>query len=526
MSVLRAKRAVLGTTGLFLAILAGAALLRFYAIGRKSLWLDEAVTVNLMDGRYTDMLTRVIGHDAHPPLYYALMHLWMQRSGSVERARAFSAVASVATVAVFYPLARVLLPPVGALLATLVLATSAFQVYFAQEARNYALAAFFVTLSWYFLAQLVAGRRLEHWRWWLGLALANAAAVYTFYYAVFAVVAQLLVLLVLWRPIGRRLVVPWLAWQLLPAVLFALYVPVILDRLAELSGLSPPGGGLTVISAAGASLTASQFAFGFVGELAGDHGALAQAAGAAVGLLAVAAGALGVRRCREAGVVGLAWLLGPVVLLALLPIRGHVYEPKHLIAAAPALALLPAVGFAAARRAGRVVSGALVAVIVAGNVVSLAAYYGPGVEKENWRDAVAEVVRHVEPGDMVVFSPFYVSHPFLYYYRPYIRKFPIMTVDAPATGEAFRGGELKLGRRVWLVEGRSNVEKPNPRVAAALAEYPTIVPTRRFEGVVGTVSVTLYDTFRPPPRGDEGRPGRPEAAESPGRPKPAAAKPD
>jgi len=497
----RTPRIIIKSLGLALAIVLLGAGLRFYAIGRKSLWLDEAVTVNLMGSRYTDMLAGVIGHDAHPPLYYALAHLWTQRSASALRARAFSAVFGVATVAVFYLLARVLLPREGALVATLLLAVSAFQVYFAQEARHYALAAFFVTLSWYFFVQLVAGRKLENWRWWLGLSLANAAALYTFYFTLFAVVAQLIVLVLLWRGIGKRLVVGWLSWQLLPAVLFALYVPVILEHIASLQGLAPPKG-LTMLSGHGLMLTASQFACGFLPETWGSGEVLLRAATAALGILTLAAGFVGLRGCRCATAVTVTWLLGPIACLALLPIRGHAYEPKHLIAAAPAFALLPAIALVSSRGLVRGLAAALVAVLIATNGVSLWRYYDGRVEKENWRGAVAEVIKRVEPGDIVVFNPFYVRHPFHYYYQGHYREYPIMGVEAPASGEAFRSGELKLGRRIWLIEGSSRVAVPNPAVVKELSPHRLLFGPERFEGLVGSITVSLYDTFKPPPKGE------------------------
>jgi len=500
MSALQSRRSALIASCVLVAVIAAGAVLRFHAIGRKSLWLDEAATMNVVDCRYTEMLSSVIAHDAHPPVYYAMLHLWMQSSHSAVRARAFSAAVSVATLVVFYLLARVLLPRGGALLATGLLAASGFQVYFAQEARHYAMAAFFVTLSWYFFVQLVAGRWLENWRWWLGLALANTAALYTFYYAAFAILPQFVVLLALWRGIGRRLVPGWLTWQVLPAALFALYVPVILDQFGRLRGMAPPAQ-YTVASVAGLTDTAAQFACGFLGKLMGGSGAVAQAGAAALGLLAVVAGFLSLRGSRLASVVALSWLLGPIVLLALVPFRGHTYEPKHLIFAAPALALLPALAWGSSRGILKGAAIGLAALLLAANALGLARYYDPSVEKEDWRAAVGQLIEGVQPGDIVVFNPFYVRHPFHFYYRDHYRQCPIKPLEAPAVGKAFRAGELELGRRVWVLEGASNVEVPNPEVLRALGGHKVILPPQRREGLVGTVSVSLYDTFAPSAKG-------------------------
>ena len=496
------SKAILIEVSLLAAVLAVGAFARFYGLGAKSLWLDEAATMSAVDGSYVQVLTGVIARDAHPPLYYALLHTWMQGSHSGVRARAFSAAASLATLVVFYGLARVLLGWAGALLATGVLAASAFQVYFAQEARHYALAAFLVTLSWYFFVQLIAGRRLERWPLSLGLALANTAALYTFYYCVFSVLAQLVVLLVLWRGIGRRLVVPWLSWQALPAALFCFYVPVILDRMAMLRGLAPPAGH-TVISAAGLSATAAQFGAGFLARLTGAWGPVAGAAVGSLVVLLVVVALAGLREPRYRVAAAVGWLVGPVALLALLPIRGHAYEPKHLVFAAPALALLAGVAVVAGRGMLRAIGAAAVALLVGANVLSLALYYRPGVEKEDWRGAVGDLRAAVLSNDIVVFTPPYVELAFRYYYDYYYvlrygKPAVVMWVRAPVTGEPFRAGELKLRppRRVWVLEGHSNVEVPNPRVTAALAPYRRL-SEKTYDGLAGQVRVFLYDTLEP-----------------------------
>jgi len=496
-----------------LCILAGGAWLRFRALGEKSLWLDEAATMNGVAGSVGQVFLAVNAHDAHPPLYYCALNLWMRGSRSATRARAFSATVSVATLAVFYGLARVLLPVTGALAATLVLAVSAFQVYYAQEVRHYALAAFFVTLSWYFMAQLVAGKRLARWPFWLGLALSNAAALYTFYYALFSVAAQLLLLVLLIRSVGRRLLVPWLAWQLVPASLFAICVPVILERMARLRGLPPPAL-YTVLSVRGLTETAAQFACGFLGRLVGEARApVTQAAAAGLSLAVLALVAVfavrpsgrrvppEVRQVRGAAAVGLAWLLGPAVLLALLPIRGHTYEPKHLIFASPALALLLGIGLAAARGWRlKPLPLAVLALWLGGNAWSLARYFDPRVEKEDWRDAVAQMAQRLEPNDVVVLNPFYVELPFRYYYDPArlgALYRPHLEVTAPLPRERLYADYFQIGRgrRLWLLEARSNVAIPNDELGEFFRPYPLLFD-EPYEGLVGTLRVRLYDTRR------------------------------
>lgn len=489
------KLRVAAVWGALALILALGGFLRFHRIGAKSLWLDETATMKLINRPYVQVLYAVREHDAHPPLYYGALRLWMLDSRSGARARAFSALVSTATLLVFYALARVLVPRWAAVAGTLVLAASAFQVYFAQEARLYALAVFFTTVSWYFLVQLVAGRRLERWQLSLGLAVANTAALYTFYYTAFAIAAQLLVLVLVWREVGRKLVVPWLAWQLLPAAAFGFYVPVIVDRFRSLAALTPPVR-YSVGSVAGLSATATQFAGGFLRELSGSYGPVAGAVATAASILVLVAGLLALRQRWSAGVVALSWLVAPVALLALASawFKGHTYEPKHLIVAAPGLALAAAVGLAWVWGRLRALAVVAVAALIAANAWSLVRYYGPDVEKENWRTAIHRLTENVAPGDIVCFNPPYVRLPFAHYYDgPRVLECP-----APVSGRPFRTGELLLERRMWLLETRSNVAIPNPQVAEALSPYPKLFH-ERYEGLVGSIDLRLFDTRKPPP---------------------------
>jgi len=500
-----------------LTLVAVAAATRFYALGNKSLWLDEAATMIAIDAPLGNVVASVKACDAHPPLYYALLHVWMHkplamahrpvpaaerwlflcRSHSAVQARAFSAAVSVATTLVFYLLVRVVATRRAAFLASLVVAVSAFHVYFAQEVRMYALAGFFVALSWYLLVELVAGRRVQRWPMWLGLALANAAAAYTFYYSLFAVVAQVLVLVLLWRSIGRRLLAPWVAWQLVPLGLFALYVPVIQERLLLLQGKARPGGG-GPLSLEALGETAAQFTCGFLHALAGSWGPLVVAVGAVVALAVVVLGLGAGRRLGCATVVGGVWLVAPLLALAAFPFKGHVYEPKHLAFAAPGMAVLLAGALSSEKRLIRRGGFFAFLSLLALNAASLVAYYKPGVEKEDWRGAIGELARRVEPGDYVVFNPPWSELPFLYYYKHVYRGPRVLPVRAPLAPRPFRARQLATGRRVWVLEAASNIAPPNPNVLRSLSDYGPPLFTRRFPGLVGTVAVALFDTLRPP----------------------------
>src|SRR5688572_17637228 len=89
------------TTPLLLAaVLAAGVALRLHS--GSALWLDEALTVDIARGPLRD-LPDALRHDGSPPLYYALLHLWMRVFGDGDVAvRSLSTVFSVATLPVAY----------------------------------------------------------------------------------------------------------------------------------------------------------------------------------------------------------------------------------------------------------------------------------------------------------------------------------------------------------------------------------------------------------------------------------------
>jgi len=287
--------------------------------------------------------------------------------------------------------------------------------------------------------------------------------------------------------------VPWAVWQLLPVSAFAGYVaPMALGRLR--AAAAGAGGPLARMGGLGA--TAAQFGGGYLRELWSPWGTLAAAVAGVVALLVVAAAVLAARRCWTAAALALAWLLAPVGCLAVLSatLGGLACEPRQVLFAAPGLALAAATALAGSR--GRLRAGVvgLVVLLGAANGVSLARYYGRGIEKADWRGAVAAMAERVEPGDIVCFNPASGRLPFhVYYAGP-----AVVRRLAPREGRPFREGELARGRRLWLFQVDDGAGEPNAQVAAALAPYPQLL-YGRYVGLEATIDLWLYDTRRRPP---------------------------
>jgi 4-amino-4-deoxy-L-arabinose transferase-like glycosyltransferase len=488
-------------------LVAAGGLLRFWRIGAKSIWLDEAATLGIVERPYFSraapsgraepgLFAAVAAKDTHPPLYYALLRAWMLGGDGIARARAMSAVVGTATIGLMYLLARVFLSRLGALAATALLSASAYQVYFGQEARHYVVAAFLVALSTYLLSLLLTGPRQRGWALWLALALTNAAALYTFYYTAFAVVGQFVVLVLHARSQGRGLVARWCAWQLVPAMLFAAYVPVVLEKYRMLE--QQVRRGTYTVEAGDLAATASQFVGGFAAELSGPRTGTALTVGCVLALGLLFAAAAGLRNRRTAVVLGLVWLLLPVAIVILFPFKGHIYEPKHIIFAAPGLAFLGGVAVHAAEGRWRTLPLALVGMAVAWNITSLVGgdvvgvswprgYYDRRVEKENWRVVASRIAQKAQEGDALVLNPPYTELVFTYCYRP-----DRLGVPCP---KLVRQYGRTTYPRTWLVTAVSNVALPSNAVEEQFAKYGTVFH-EEYHDLVGSIVVKLLS---PPP---------------------------
>jgi 4-amino-4-deoxy-L-arabinose transferase-like glycosyltransferase len=173
--------------------------LRFYRLDGQSLWADEGNSVALA-GHSLAEITYGAAYDIHPPLYYCLLHFWIQPFGPSEfTVRSLSAVIGSLLVGLTFLLGRRLFDPWVGLVAAFLSAISPFQVYYSQEARMYILLAALSALSVYFFLRFMEAETAETGRQhslslWAGLyILATVLALYTHYSFPFILLVENLV---------------------------------------------------------------------------------------------------------------------------------------------------------------------------------------------------------------------------------------------------------------------------------------------------------------------------------------------
>jgi mannosyltransferase len=174
-----------------------AAALRFPTLGEQSLWLDEAITVELLRDDLVGMLRAIPDSESTPPLYYVLAWPWAKAFGTGEvELRALSALFGTATVPVAYGAGAALASRRAGAIAAFFVAASPLLVWYSQEARAYALFALCGALSLLFFVRAL--RRPSRGAL-VGWAAASALALSSHYFAVFIVVVEAALLLVLVR---------------------------------------------------------------------------------------------------------------------------------------------------------------------------------------------------------------------------------------------------------------------------------------------------------------------------------------
>ncbi len=250
-------RSALLITILLVLIILLALGLRLYGLDAQSLWYDEGFSVYLARMGPVEITERTAA-DIQPPLYYYLLHGWIELLGDGEMAlRGLSLIFGLLTVPLIFSVAWQLFGSyLAALLAALLLAVSPLHVWYSQEVRMYTLLTFLCLLSSYLLLQITArsprpvdGKEPQSDRndrsplWakdcvilvaaWVGFTVMSIMAVYTHYFAFFVLAFQAAYLLLVWLAQGlrpRRLILGGMASATLTVLAYLPWLSHLLTR--------------------------------------------------------------------------------------------------------------------------------------------------------------------------------------------------------------------------------------------------------------------------------------------------------
>jgi hypothetical protein len=187
-----------GTSWLVVAavvvVIAVGVALRF--VTTVDLWLDEALSVNVARLPLSD-LRGALKQDGAPPLYYLLLHLWIDVFGTSDVAvRALSGVISVATLPLAYLAGKRIGGRSVAWWSVLILAASPYAIRYGTETRMYALVMFLVLWGYLALRRALDAPTLGRLA---VIAVVTALLVYSLYWSFYVVAVVGVGLVVAWR---------------------------------------------------------------------------------------------------------------------------------------------------------------------------------------------------------------------------------------------------------------------------------------------------------------------------------------
>ncbi len=511
--------------------------LRLFRLGAQPIWWDESLSVyrarldlsSILAN--TILIQRVVTHDTLPPLYFVILHFLVPAFGTGEFAlRFFSVAANLATIPLIYVLARRMLALVSpaqkqhsnvswpALLAALLAAISPFYVWFAQEARPYALVLFWSTLAVYALFRAFDGRaRFERQAgfekqaggerempdpamgrsqsrrilWVAVYVVAATAALYTHLYSLFLIPFHVVVIALLAAPGWRQ----WLVLPALPALAALAMAPSILASMTENAGTGPYFVQLDVILRD----VINSFAVGITigaGQVVWIDAALV--ALYVIGIAFVCPVPLRTRLVP--GLLILAYLIVPVLAVYAASFVRPLYQnSRYLISISPAFYVGVAAGVAALARRWRLIAVPALAVYVTGAALSLSNLYtNPAFGKDDHRAWAESLRERVRPGDLLVLDSPHTQELFRYYADdvvPWI-SLPLLGPDRkaslPAQDLAAVRNAYSQNRRVWFLTMDVPFDDPERRIETLLNQGGMLLDRAVFPATSTELALALY----------------------------------
>ena len=213
------------------ALLAASVALRLEGLN-VSLWLDEGISIGIASHPVGD-IPGLLALDGSPPLYYVLLHGWMNLFGdSALAVRSLSMVFAWAMVPVAYLAGRSLFGRRAGWVAAVLAATSPYLSYWGREARMYTLLALVSLVAVTAFLHVFAFRR----RSWLPVFVVSLAlVVYTHNWGLHLAASAMAAAAACWfvRPDRRRVVSDGAIGFGGVAVLYLPWLPTLLSQLRE-----------------------------------------------------------------------------------------------------------------------------------------------------------------------------------------------------------------------------------------------------------------------------------------------------
>lgn len=469
-----------------LAIIFVAYALQTSTLTLQSMWFDEVMALEYTQGSFAETVRTIVQPYHNGPLFYLLLFWWRHLAGSSDFAvRFLSVFCAVLSIPLLFQWVNKLLSRRAGVAAAWLFAFSPFVLWFAQEAKMYALHMLAAVAS--SLALLEAFRKGRWWRWLIYASL-TSATLYSHFFGACLVAAQGMAALLLgWRRWKRLL--SYLATMSLLALL---HLPLLRYAVQTLKGYQPrdiwrgfvplhrmfpdavgyyfynlpldwmpwPILFFPVVLVCGSGLLLIFYLFRF--------------------------------RRRDASLV-LWHAFAPVLIYYLISFRVPVYWAKYLSAVLPAFFALVAWGMERLARLWRPMGLLILALGMLMTKSTVRFLTDPVVQRDNWRFAADYVDTHEGTNDSVLLFAHYTRFAFQRYYRG--------TSDV----EGFGGDpqnpwpvyqeQAEQYDRLWLILSHDQAMAPGHKLhEVAAAAFPVITEQFPSAGRIRIIGYQLrYD---------------------------------
>ncbi|MBI2251542.1 MAG: glycosyltransferase family 39 protein [Armatimonadetes bacterium] len=203
--------------------------LRLITLTNNSFWVDEAFSIFAAKLSLTNLVLFIKNVDAHPPLYYIILHFWIKFFGESEfSSRLLSTIIGILVIYFQYLLGAELFNRKIGLIGAGLIAISSKVIQFDQEARMYPLFFLLSLISFFCLSKLIFQNNKKYW---IRFILANILMFYAHYNSILIIISQnILILFFYYKKISIK---KWLLSQL---ILILTILPGILLFLSQIQG--------------------------------------------------------------------------------------------------------------------------------------------------------------------------------------------------------------------------------------------------------------------------------------------------
>ncbi len=377
--------------------------LRIYNLDGESLWYDEAMSIDISKKTISDIIY-VANVDAHPPLYYIILHFWIKIFGDSEFSVRFpSIIFGILSVYMIFKLGELIFNRNIGLLCSFILSISLYHIRYSQEARSYSLLVLLVLLSNYFFIKILENREKNKEKDnTVGYIISSITMLYTHIFGLFYLLSHNIYYL-----ISKKKNIKLKSWIVIQSIIlsfFILWLPFILGKIERSIGMR------YIITLK--TFPTFNSIYGTFKIFAGNEEILY------IFIIAIIIGLAKLikgnnEEYTDKYIFILLWLFLPIMVSIIISYTiGPLYMNRYFIGSFPALILLSSKSILEIKK----ISIIFILLIIVLQIPLIGAYYDD-INKEQWRDVANYIKDNKKENDTLFLYPNFIRIPFSYYYK-------------------------------------------------------------------------------------------------------------